>query len=190
MNGKSAAERDPDDAAEGTTGHEGSGERGSAVGGEDGEDDGQADAAVRGLPDADEQAGEEQLVVTNREGGRRGGDAPDDRHEDDRADPAPPVGQQRQRHSEDADGEGDHARQRTELGVAERPFGLEEGEDRREHLPGHVVRQQETEGQEEDDPGVDPASADRGGVVDHAWRYHSGHVEAPLRRADADSRQG
>src|SRR6185312_860723 len=87
VNGKSAAERDPDDAAEGTTGHEGSGERGSAVGREDGEDDGQADAAVRGLPDADGQAGEEQLVVADREGGRRGGDAPDDRHEDDRADP-------------------------------------------------------------------------------------------------------
>ena len=129
MDGEGAAERDPDDTAERTTGHEGSGEGGPPVGREDGEDNGQADTAVCGLTDADEKAGDNQLAVTGREGGRGGRHAPDNRHEEDRADPAPAVGQQRQRHGQEADGERDDARQRTELGVAERPLGLEKGED-------------------------------------------------------------
>jgi hypothetical protein len=44
----------------------------------------------------------------------------------DRTDPAQAVGQEGQRNGKQPDGERDDAGQRTELGVGERPLGLEE----------------------------------------------------------------
>jgi hypothetical protein len=68
------------------------------------------------------------------------------------------------RDGEQADGQRDDAGERPELRVGECPFQLEEGEDRRQDLPGHVVREQESEGGSEDDPGEElPGLRGRGG---------------------------
>ena len=67
LDGQRAAEGDAEHRAERAAGQEGAGERGAAVDREDGEDDGQADAAVGGLTDADEDAGEHQLLVVGRD---------------------------------------------------------------------------------------------------------------------------
>src|SRR3712207_8131607 len=45
------------------------------------------------------------------------------------------VAEHRQRNRQHRDGERDDAAQRAELGVGQHPFGLEEREHRREHLP-------------------------------------------------------
>ena len=67
---------------------------GAAVDREDGEDDGQADAAVGRLTDPDEDPCQHQLLVVGRDRGSGRGQAPDDGHEDERLDPAPAVAEQ------------------------------------------------------------------------------------------------
>ena len=57
------AERDAEHRAERAAGHERAGQRRTPVGGEDGEHDREADAAVGRLADPDEEPGDEQLAV-------------------------------------------------------------------------------------------------------------------------------
>ena len=85
LDGERATEGDTEHRAERSAGHEGAGERGPAVGREHGEHDGQADAAVGGLADADEDAGEHQLAVVRRDGRPQRGQGPDRCHEHDRS---------------------------------------------------------------------------------------------------------
>ena len=66
-----------------------------------------ADGAVGGFAEADDAARGEQLRVASREraGDRR--EAPDQRHQEDALDAAPPIGEQRQRHGAERDGDRD-----------------------------------------------------------------------------------
>lgn len=128
------------------------------AGREDAEHHRDTDAAVGGLADPDEEAGGEQLLVVGRHRAEQGGDAPEHRHQDQRPHPAPTVGEQRQREGEQADHQGDDARERGQLGIGQGPFGFQEREDCAEHLAGHVVGQQQGEGEREHEPRVDPAA--------------------------------
>ena len=162
LDGQSATQGDAEHRAERAAGQEGAGERGAAVDREDRQDDGQADAAVGGLTDPDEDPGQHQLLVVGRERRAEGGQAPDRGHQDDRLDPAPAVAEQRQGDGQHGDGQRDDADEPAELRVGQRPFQLEEGEDGGQDLPGHVVRQEQCEGEGEDDPREEPAGLLRG----------------------------
>ena len=161
-----AAEEDAEDRAERAAGHERAGEGRALRRREHHQHDGQADAAVRGLAEPDEEPGEHHLLVVGRDGGAQRGEAPQGGHRDDGLGATPTVAQQGQRDREQADGQGHDAGECSELGVAQRPLDLEEGEDGREHLARHVVGQQQAEGQGEDDQREDPrpgVSGRRGG---------------------------
>ncbi len=162
VRGQRPTERDAEHGAEESTGHEGARQRRATVRREEREHDGEPDAAVRGLTDAEQHPGREQLSEVRRQGGAQRGCAPHHRHHDDRPGPAVPVAQDRERYREQSDGEGDDARQAAELGVGQAPLVLEEREDRGQDLPDHVVRQQQGEAQREDDPREQPRGAGRG----------------------------
>ncbi len=164
LSGERPAERHAEHRAERAAGHERTGQRGAAMGGEDRQHDCQADASVGRLAHADQEPRGEQLPVVGGERRADRGEAPDDRHDDDRSDAAQPVAEQRQRDGEDAHGQGHDAGEAAQLRVGESPLRLQEWEHRRQHLPRHVVGQQQREGECEDHPREEPGGSGWGGL--------------------------
>ncbi|MNE22180.1 hypothetical protein D3C80_1153730 [compost metagenome] len=152
--GENAAEGHAQHRAEHAAGHEGAGECRAHALGEHREHHGDADAAIGGLPYADEEPGHEHVLVVFRQAAAQGRQAPEHGHQRQALDPAEAVGQQRQGEGEQADHQGDDAAEQAELGVAQDPFGLEQWKYGVEYLPRHVVGNQQAERQGEYHPGV------------------------------------
>ncbi|MNO94308.1 hypothetical protein D3C76_859260 [compost metagenome] len=157
--GHHAAQRHAQHRAEHATGHERAGQGGAHLAREHRHHHGDADAAVSGLADADQKARDEHLLVVLGDSAAQRGQAPHHRHEGQALDPADAVGEQGQRKGQQADHQGDDATEQAELAVAELPLLLQQGEHGIQHLPRHVVGDQQTEGQGKDDPGVAPGDA-------------------------------
>ncbi|MCY1423247.1 hypothetical protein D9M71_389550 [compost metagenome] len=96
---------------------------------------GNADTAIGGFADADEESGEEHLLEVFSQSAAEGGQAPEPGHQRQAPDPAEAVGDQRKREGQEADHYRDYAAEQAELAVREGPFGLEQGEHGIEHLP-------------------------------------------------------
>ncbi len=60
----------------------------------------------------------------------------------------------RDRAGQQPDHQGDDARQKAELAVGQAPFGLQQREHGIQHLPRHVIGNQQAEGEREHHPGV------------------------------------
>jgi hypothetical protein len=114
-----AAEEDTEDGAERAAGHERTCQRRALGGGEHHQHDREADAAVCRLTEADEEPSEHHLLVVGRDGAAQSRDAPQGAHRDDGLRATPAVAKERQRHREQADGQGHDAGQRAELGVGQ-----------------------------------------------------------------------
>ncbi|MNT13371.1 hypothetical protein D3C72_1483400 [compost metagenome] len=116
---------------------------------------GNADAAVGRLADAHAQACDKHLAEAVRQRAAQRRQAPQRCHQHQAPDPAPAVCQDRQRERQQADHQRHDAAQRTQLGVTQRPLGLQQREYRVQYLAGHVVRQQQAKAQGKDDPAVE-----------------------------------
>jgi hypothetical protein len=114
----------------------------------------QADTPVGGFAHPDEKACNEHLFEAVRNPAPQCGQAPQRRHENQAAQPAPSVRQQGQWQCQGAYSQGDDAAERAELRVGEIPFCLEEREYGVQHLPRHIVREQQAEGQRKHQPRV------------------------------------
>ncbi|MCY1420344.1 hypothetical protein D9M71_359600 [compost metagenome] len=152
--GEHTAEGHAQHRAEHAAGHEGAGQGGAHAGGEDREHQGDADAAVGGLADAYQEAREEHVLVVFRQAAAEGRQAPEHGHQRQAPGPAPAVGDQGKGEGQQADHQRDDAAEQAELRIAQAPFGLEQRKHRIEHLPRHVVGDQQAEGQGEHHPGV------------------------------------
>ena len=150
-----AAEPDAEHLAEQPAGHEGGGQRRAQALGKDADDDGDADAAIGRLADADERRG-------RRTSPDRSAAMPQSRvamlHitaiSGEAADPP-----QRSASSDSGKVSRPTMSATTPLRapswrVAERPFRLEQREDGVQHLPRHIVGNEQAEGQREDQPGI------------------------------------
>ena len=124
-----------------------------------------ADRAVGGLAQSDDAARAQQVPVARRERARDGRQAPDKRHEENALDPAPPVGEERQRNCAERDGDRDDRDEPAQLAVGERPLRLEMRKHRHHDLAIDVIDDHQREQDREYGPRVDrraTGSAGRG----------------------------
>ena len=116
LRGDHAAEAHADHRAERPTGHEGTSQSGVHPWRKDAEHQRDSDAAVGGLTDADQEAGDQHVLVAAGQGAPQGGEAPQDRHHDQAAYATPPVRQHRHRKGEQTDHQRDDAGERRRAG--------------------------------------------------------------------------
>ncbi len=115
---------------------------------------GGADRSVRSFTQADDAARTDQLRIASGECGRDRREAPDERHEENALDPAPPVGQQRQRHRPQRDGDRDDGNKGAQLTVRQVPLRLEVREHGHDNLAVDIVHDHQREDDREHRPGV------------------------------------
>ncbi len=143
-----------DDRTERSTGHEGTCKSCVHAGRKHTEDHGDTHAAVRRFTDTDQEPGAQHLFVGLSDCAQQRRDTPQHRHQDQALDAAPAVREQRQRERQQPDHQCHHAAQGGEVRIGEIPVRFQNREDCTEHLPRHVVREQKTESQGENDPRV------------------------------------
>ncbi|MCY1368099.1 hypothetical protein D9M69_550630 [compost metagenome] len=160
-------------------GQEGPRDRGPLLRWKDAQHHSKTDAAIGRFTEADEEARHEHFLIVGGKTAHQGRQAPDRRHENQTADASQAIGDQRQRKGQHTDGNGDDAGKRAKLGIGEAPLGLELRKNHRQHLPRHEVRQQQSEGQGEDHPGVGPCDTSPGVTAYFHWSMQS-HGVFPL----------
>ncbi|MNN14008.1 hypothetical protein D3C81_1270610 [compost metagenome] len=160
--GENATQRHAEHRAEHAAGHERASQGRTHAAGEYREHHGDADAAVGCLPYADQEACDEHLLEAFRQAAAERRQAPQDGHQGQAPDPSPAIRHERQREGQQADHQGDDATEQAELRIGQRPLALEQREHRVEHLPRHVVGDQQAKGQCEHHPGVAARHAESG----------------------------
>ena len=141
-----AANSDTQNLASDPACHEGAGQRGTQSLGEDGDDHRNTDAAVSSFADTDEDACRKHLIVTASKPANQRGRTPQCAHRDDAFHSAEAIRKERDRASQDANHQRHDAGEKAELTVRQVPFRLQQWEDSVQHLPRHIVGDQQAEG--------------------------------------------
>ena len=160
VRGDESAEGNAEHRSDHAAGQKGAADRGAHASRKHREQHRQADAAVGCFADADDEpCGKHLLVILRKCAGKRR-DTPQRGHEHQAADPAPAIGEQRQRKGQRPDRQRHDPTERAQTRIGERPLRLQQRKHGIQHLPRHVVGEQQAEGHREHQPRVAAGGVD------------------------------
>ncbi|MNS48320.1 hypothetical protein D3C72_808870 [compost metagenome] len=139
MSGEGAAQGHSQHRSEWAAGNERGAQAGAQAAGEYRQHHGNAHAAIGSFADSHAQPGDEHFAEVRRHCTAECSEAPQAGHQHEALDPAPAVGEDRQRQCQDPHHQRNNAAERAQFRISQRPFVLQQRKYRIEHLARHVV---------------------------------------------------